>query len=141
MDSDQASLASPSHLTLVCAHCGGIAAEFTLLPVGSPVAGRFLGEAMAHKDRLRRQGFLGTVTWAWSPESMKRLFDALARGDFRAAADVDDDAVGFYCYRCDAVYCERCWEIGPPVFDEDLPGFYDCTYGTCPRGHRCIVDD
>ncbi len=35
-------------------------------------------------------------------------------------------------------YRERCWDVEPPEFDD---GFYDCTRGTCPKGHPQTLDD
>ena len=43
----------------------------------------------------------------------------------------------FWCPECPAPYCHRHW-VTEEVMDE---GFYDCTYGTCPSGHRTMVDD
>lgn len=43
----------------------------------------------------------------------------------------------FYCPECERTYCHADWNIYV-VFDE---GFYDCTRGTCPAGHRHMVDD
>ncbi len=42
-----------------------------------------------------------------------------------------------YCPTCDKIYCRRHYNAGE-VYDE---GFYDCTYGTCPHGHRRMIDD
>src|SRR3990172_1364174 len=117
------------HLTLPCARCGRAAAEFALLPAGIATGGDFLGD----RDRLVRTDFMGTVTTSEAVEKLTEFFDALARGDFRAAAGLDPDATGFYCPDCDAIYCEQCWSVGPPVFDDDFEGFYDYTEGTCPN--------
>lgn len=43
----------------------------------------------------------------------------------------------FWCPECGGSYCHRHWAT-EPVMDE---GFYDCTYGTCPEGHRSMIDD
>lgn len=42
-----------------------------------------------------------------------------------------------YCPKCDKIYC---WEHynAREEFDD---GFYDCTYGICPHGHRRMIDD
>jgi hypothetical protein len=45
-----------------------------------------------------------------------------------------------YCPECDKVYCRNHMRT-EVVMDEDDPGFYDCTYGTCPAGHRRMIDD
>jgi hypothetical protein len=45
-----------------------------------------------------------------------------------------------YCPECDKAYCSDHMRT-EVVMDEDDPGFYDCTYGTCPAGHRRMIDD
>ncbi|MFW9896985.1 MAG: hypothetical protein ACFFD7_14360 [Candidatus Thorarchaeota archaeon] len=42
-----------------------------------------------------------------------------------------------YCPECDKIYC---WEHynGWEEYDD---GFYDCTYGVCPKGHKRMNDD
>jgi hypothetical protein len=45
-----------------------------------------------------------------------------------------------YCPECDKAYCEEHMRM-EVVMDEDDPNFYDCTYGTCPKGHRRMIDD
>ena len=42
-----------------------------------------------------------------------------------------------YCPTCDRVYCRDHYQT-EERYDE---GFYDCTYGTCPQGHRRMIDD
>lgn len=42
-----------------------------------------------------------------------------------------------YCPQCDKIFC---WEHYN-VREEYDDGFYDCSYGTCPNGHRRMIDD
>jgi len=42
-----------------------------------------------------------------------------------------------YCPECDKIYC---WEHYNARVEYD-DGFYDCTYGECPAGHRRMIDD
>lgn len=42
-----------------------------------------------------------------------------------------------YCPECDKIYC-RTHYLTEEEWDE---GFYDCTFGTCPNGHRRLIDD
>jgi hypothetical protein len=42
-----------------------------------------------------------------------------------------------YCPKCDKIYC---WEHFKAREEYD-DGFYDCTYGECPNGHRRMIDD
>lgn len=48
-----------------------------------------------------------------------------------------EEGLDGYCPECDKVYCNA--HIRTDVEFDD--GFYDCTYGTCPKGHRRIIDD
>ena len=47
------------------------------------------------------------------------------------------EGVDAYCPDCDRVYCRLHYDC----VDEYDEGFYDCTYGTCPAGHRRRVAD
>jgi hypothetical protein len=42
-----------------------------------------------------------------------------------------------YCPTCGKIYCARHYQTREE-YDE---GYYDCTYGTCPRGHKRIIHD
>ncbi len=91
-----------------------------------------------NRDRLERSEFMGLVTKFGEFKQLMALFDAVRRGNYAAARAADPDFVAFHCLACNRVYCEQCWAIGAPVFDE---GFYDYTAGTCPAGHEQVVDD
>jgi len=47
------------------------------------------------------------------------------------------EGVDAYCPECDKIYC---WEHYNARVEYD-DGFYDCTYGECPAGHRRMIDD
>lgn len=117
---------------LPCARCGQPAATFTVL-AATEGAGLW-----RDRDRLERTGFMGAVTKFGSRVSFTNFIAAIQRRDYQAAGQFDPDFVAFHCWSCDQDYCESCWQIGPPEFDED---FYDCTRGACPQGHEQIVDD
>ena len=121
---------------LPCARCGQPAATFALLPAGS-------GEGMwRDRDRLERTGFLGATLHFGELPALAELMRAIAGRDYAAVrALAGPDLVAFHCWACAADYCQACWRIGPPEFDEDFPGFYDCTEGICPAGHSQVVDD
>lgn len=42
-----------------------------------------------------------------------------------------------YCPECDKIYCWNHYKL-EEEWDE---GFYDCTYGECPKGHKRMIDD
>ena len=54
-----------------------------------------------------------------------------------ALRQIDWELAPFYCPDCGLNYCRADWHTYVLV-DE---GFYDCTMGICPGGHRHMVDD
>jgi hypothetical protein len=124
-------------LTIACARCGQTAACFASLPAGTATQNDLFGNL----DRIVRSGFMGEVTLMPGPGRPERLFGLLFEGRLGEAYRFDPDTLGFYCRECDAPYCQACWTLGPPVFDDELEGFYDHTQGVCPQGHTHIVDD
>jgi hypothetical protein len=48
-----------------------------------------------------------------------------------------EQGIDAYCPQCDRIFCRVHYNLSEE-WDE---GFYDCTWGTCPDGHRRIVDD
>ncbi|MFW9899278.1 MAG: hypothetical protein ACFFDO_08475 [Candidatus Thorarchaeota archaeon] len=72
----------------------------------------------------------------------EKLFKILKKEDLSMVHDFmkkyhDYEGLDAYCPNCDKIYC---WEHydAEEVFDD---GFYDCTYGTCPNGHKRMIDD
>ena len=116
-------------VTVSCARCGGEAAKFSLLPP------RPADKSAQHG--LQRTGFIGEVTKFGAADELRRLLEMI-RSDCAAAQGADADFVAFHCRACHRNYCQRCWRMGPPEFDD---GFYDFTKATCPEGHEQIVDD
>ena len=122
-----------------CASCGKSAALFTHIPAGLALEP---GDQWRDRVRLRREGFMGTSIHFFPPEKMEAVLQALEQNDYSGIArEASPDLIGFHCWICHADYCQKCWDIGPPVFDDDMPGFYDCTYAVCPKEHQQIVDD
>ena len=115
-------------VTVACARCGGIAAAFSLVRP----------ESSARQHGLQRNGFIGQVTKFGALDELHHLLEKIRSSDYVAVRRIDMDFVAFHCRECNRSYCERCWRIGPPEFDE---GFYDLTRGVCPEGHEQIVDD
>jgi len=42
-----------------------------------------------------------------------------------------------FCPDCDKIYCRNHYNV-TEEWDE---GYYDCSYGICPKGHRRMIDD
>ena len=81
---------------------------------------------------------MGQVTRFGEAHELRALLLLIRTADYAAASGAVADFVAFHCWKCHRSYCQRCWQIGPPEFDE---GFYDCTSAVCPQGHEQIVDD
>jgi len=47
------------------------------------------------------------------------------------------EGIDAYCPECDRIYCWNHYKL-EEEWDE---GFYDCTYGECPKGHKRMIDD
>lgn len=107
-----------------CSQCGAIAARIEI--------------EFGDRPSAERSGFLGLTTLYPPLERVNALHDALAAEDLMQARALEPDFMAFVCPECARAYCEGCWTIGGPEFDE---GFYDLTRGTCPQGHGQIVDD
>jgi hypothetical protein len=108
-----------------CAVCQTLAAKITLNNDDWLITEGFLGEV---KERISTERGLA-LQWALEDESAFHLY-----GLERLWAP-------FYCPECDAVYCKDHWRMQMEFEDDPLPGWYDCTWGTCPHGHRRMVDD
>lgn len=107
--------------TFFCAHCQALAATLSL----------------TDERQLVQEGFAGVSTEIVSAQAARRLVQVL---DAKALYQLDTFWAPFYCLICDRVYCRDHW-VMIPQFDDDFPDWYDCTYGTCPQGHRRLIDD
>lgn len=111
-----------------CAQCGEVAAHVALI-IDEPRSG-----LIAESD------FLGEWTQVVLESGLRPLAQALNRADAPALYAVEALWAPFYCSECRACYCHEHWRMHV-IFDEDWPDWYDCTEGTCPMGHRRLVDD
>lgn len=123
-----------------CAACGEMAAVVIAVPAGSSVdMGPQLGRETYERDAVVVDYFHGTVGKIVDPETLDAVREIITSDepDPVALRRIDWDIVPYYCPDCDLNYCWADWNA-VVLFDE---GFYDCSIGTCPRGHRHTVDD
>jgi predicted RNA-binding Zn-ribbon protein involved in translation (DUF1610 family) len=123
-----------------CAACGEAAGVVRTARAGAlvdlgPLAGR---HATGH-DGFVIDYFLGTVWFAADPAAVDAVQAILDAGgaDPAALRRIGRDLAPFYCPDCELNYCGADWHA-EVLWDE---GFYDCTMGTCPHGHRHLLDD
>jgi len=107
-----------------CVQCGAVAATLTL----------------NEQEQLIQAGFSGTITENIAPAARQKLTAAILAADVAALYRMDQFWAPFYCPACKQVYCYNHW-LMQVQFDDDFPGWYDCTYGVCPQGHRRLIDD
>ncbi len=116
------------HLT--CAACGEIAAKFKV------------GVADILKEtKLMYSGITtGLYLDAEHAPEIFPLLDAEKIKEVHAfirERTAYSEGMDAYCPKCDKTYCREHYN---PMEEYD-DGFYDCTYGTCPVGHRRMIDD
>lgn len=130
-----------------CAICGATSTRLVFVPPGCqhPKAdskafedlliydGRFVGEG----GTLITESVTGKTSGGLTQERAEPILTALRSGDPLQLIRIDRDYLPSYCPECKASYCRSHWRT-QVVFDE---GFYDCTYGFCPAGHRKKLDD
>lgn len=124
---------APVSVEIPCARCGKIAATFTAIAAGDGAP-----TVLQDRDRLVRTGWSGELTIPCSWEIAVLKIERLRAGGIAALQNEDRDTYAFRCLACARSYCSSCWTQGPPQFDD---GFYDCTYGWCPEGHKQMIDD
>ncbi len=115
---------------LPCSVCGEIEAGFKI-----GVSGR---------DGKKHLFYIGLTTSAsFSLKDAKKVFSLLEEDkitevhDFTHSSVVLEEGMDAYCPKCDKIYCSIHYNL-QEEWDE---GFYDCTYGTCPLGHKRIIND
>lgn len=126
-----------------CARCGEVAGVVRVARAGTTVnMGPPLGTETQNRDGLVLDYFLGTAWYAVASETLDAVQALIDPGnvDPLAIRQVDWllwEVTPFYCPDCKLNYCSKDWDTSV-LFDE---GFYDCTVGICPNGHRHTLDD
>jgi hypothetical protein len=112
-----------------CSVCGKIAVNFKI------GYGR-----LDEKESLVFRGI--TLETSLKIELAERLFKILEDNDLLGIHSFmkqyhSPEGVDAYCPECNKIYC---WEHYNAKEEYD-DGFYDCTYGECPKGHKRMIDD
>ncbi len=132
--------AGESTASFRCAACGEVAAVVRAVPAGVPAdMGPPLGPESHRRDGIVVDYFGGTA-WKLAEPGTYAAVRAILDGDQPDPAElrrIDWELAPFYCPECERNYCRADWDTYV-LLDE---GFYDCTMGTCPTGHRHMVDD
>jgi len=104
-----------------CSVCADLAAKFE-----------------AGDGKLERTGWFGSCVQVMPTKDAERWIERIRTSALVDLSREDSDLFAFVCRPCAVAYCAKCWNIGPPEFDD---GFYDCTRGACPKGHTQTLDD
>ena len=134
-----------ARMYVTCAVCGDRASTVDLVPPGvtHPKAGSAaladvgIYDGPSGRGRLIEEGVCGKSMWVVEVDQLDRLRAIFLRGDWRALYQLDREWLSSYCPTCDVNYCTAHWD----KYDEFDDGFYDCTRGTCPRGHKRVLSD
>ena len=114
---------------LPCAACGEIAVKFKI------------GRTKYDKqDSLVFSGitFSRSLDKDLAPQLFKHLDqENLSRVHAFMKKHYKREGLDAYCPKCGKIYCARHYQTREE-YDE---GYYDCTYGTCPKGHKRIIHD
>jgi hypothetical protein len=119
-----------------CSLCGEVAATISLIPRNS----RHPDILSADAATLVLADFIGKTREQVGEPREAPVRDALVARDARKLYEVEHLWAPFYCHECGRIYCVKHWVI-MPRFDDEFPGFYDSSTGTCPEGHRRLIDD
>jgi hypothetical protein len=80
-------------------------------------------------------GHLGRAIDAGERE---RVVAAIRAGDARALYAVNAEFAPFFCPQCGNCYCEEHWKQRELL---EKGGWFDCVEGTCPLGHKRVLED
>jgi len=123
-----------------CAKCGEVAAVVKAVSADVQAdMGPPLGSQSHRRDGMVVDYFGGTMWKAAGPgtyAAVRTILDG-EEPDPAELRRIDWELAAFYCPECARNYCHSDWSTYV-LFDE---GFYDCTMGTCPAGHRHVIDD
>lgn len=114
---------------LLCSVCGEVAVKFKI--------GR---TRFDKKESLVFSGI--TFSTSLDKNLAPQLFKHLEQENLSLAhafmkKHYKQEGLDAYCPTCDKIYCAQHYQTREE-YDE---GYYDCTYGTCPHGHKRIIHD
>lgn len=106
----------------------------------------WLAAAFAEDQSAGRYGFTRFYLGGWDPAKGRdlagagwlRVQEAVSRADPVALMTESLELAPFYCNGCALSYCQAHWKE-ETTFDEG--GFGGAFWGTCPRGHRRVLQE
>jgi hypothetical protein len=116
---------SPENWILPCSQCGATA---VVIKRASDDIYVYIG--ITRQERLDTSEIDRILAWL-------KAADLASFHAYLAHEAKTDGGLDAYCPKCDAIYCRTHYD----VYEEWDQGFYDCSRGTCPKGHSRIIDD
>lgn len=113
------------------------------------VCGKIAVRVMVKSDSLLTSGKPGLIYEGITCgkdigiDNASQLFEYLDKGDLASVHKMAlkntwlEEGMDAYCPQCDKIYCHEHYNV-VDIFDD---GFYDYAEGTCPKGHRRMIDD
>jgi hypothetical protein len=114
---------------LPCSVCGEIAVTFKIGKAVFDKDESLIYMGITHQSSLKKE--LSNRLFPLLKEEQLSLIHSFLK-EYHTYEGLDA-----YCPSCDKIYC---WDHYNPIQEFD-DGFYDCTYGTCPEGHKRMIDD
>lgn len=115
---------------LLCAVCGNVAGII-----------RFPVKWYGGKNVIEYQGLTHTrgisLWWRWKVVGYLKRNNIRGLHTFLSRRKMPVEGLDAFCPDCGKIYCREHYQITMEM-DE---GFYDCSYGLCPEGHRRMIDD
>lgn len=137
----------PIEKTFLCAECGAPATTILLLPTGATRPAADVTEIVdlpvglpggsTESPCMIIDGIVCQNQCRLEESSLPSVKRALEYEDSAALYALDSEYVSSFCPQCDCHYCRSHWEQESRV----RRWVYDCTYGTCPAGHKRKLDD
>jgi hypothetical protein len=124
---------SPTEYHLACAVCAAPAVIVRVVTAEPPPIHLNAGQ-------LECAGITRSVGLRATPEQVFAWLDAgdlAALHDYMERVQDIDGGLDAWCPQCALTYCRTHYNVRE-AWDE---GFYDCSRGTCPRGHSRTIDD
>jgi hypothetical protein len=122
---------SETEYQLPCSVCGEIAVSFWIgIPQFSDEES-LICSGIVHRAGIALSAAEQIFTWL-DHDQIAKVHSYLEKNTV-----VFEEGIDAYCPECDEIYCYAHYETREE-WDE---GFYDCTYGICPKGHTRIIHD
>jgi len=115
---------------LPCSLCSHIAVVFRIGTSKYEKTESLIYEGICHLRAINR-------------EHEEKIFNRLERKEiyevhsYLEKTGVLPEGIDAFCPDCDKIYCRNHYNV-TEEWDE---GYYDCSYGICPKGHRRMIDD